>query len=65
MDARKGFVLGKFWDWLAYSRVMSWGREFLGMRAYLVRNELEALGRIPYRRRERKRRAKATVILRE
>jgi hypothetical protein len=38
--ARKGRPIGKFWDFLAYSRVVTWGRDFFGVRAYIVQNEL-------------------------
>jgi hypothetical protein len=42
--ARKGRPVGKFWDHLAFSRVVAWGRDFLRTRGYLVINELEAVG---------------------
>jgi len=42
--ARKGNPVGKFWDQLAFSRVLSWGREFRIAVVYLVKNELEGLG---------------------
>jgi REP element-mobilizing transposase RayT len=53
--AGKGRRTGPFWDMLAYSRVMSWGRDFFGVRAYVVQNELEALRVVPYRAREKRR----------
>jgi hypothetical protein len=46
--ARKGNPVGKFWDRLAWSRVVSWGREFRDvLRDYFLSNSLEAseLGR--------------------
>jgi REP element-mobilizing transposase RayT len=52
--ARKGLRAGPFWDMLAYSRVMSWGRDFFGVRAYVVQNELEALRLVPYHAREKR-----------
>jgi REP element-mobilizing transposase RayT len=52
--ARRGHASGKFWDWLAYSRVVAWGRDFWGVRAYILRNELEANGQLPYERRARR-----------
>jgi REP element-mobilizing transposase RayT len=55
MGARKGRAVGRFWDMLAYSRVMSWGRDFHGVRAYVLQNELEALRLVPYRSRIRPR----------
>jgi hypothetical protein len=33
-----------FWDALAYSRIVEWGKEFIRVRDYLVLNELEGLG---------------------
>jgi REP element-mobilizing transposase RayT len=51
--ARKGRPIGKFWDFLAYSRVVTWGRDFFGVRAYIVQNELETIGRIPHTHRGR------------
>ena len=42
--AKKGRAVGRFWEKLAYSRVISWGREFLRLKAYLAKNTLEALG---------------------
>lgn len=42
--AKKGVKAGRFWDALAYTRVVEWGRSFVAMRAYLSRNRLEAIG---------------------
>jgi REP element-mobilizing transposase RayT len=42
--ARRGRPVGKFWDRLAYTRIVSWGREFRAVGAYVIRNEQEALG---------------------
>jgi hypothetical protein len=39
----------KFWDLLIYSRVMTWGREFKVVSAYVIQNTLEALGVIAYK----------------
>lgn len=44
MGAKKGSPKGKFWDALAYTRVVTWGRELLALRRYLLRNDLEAVG---------------------
>ena len=41
--ARKG-ISKKFWDTLAFSRIVSWGRDFEGLKTYFVKNLLEALG---------------------
>ncbi len=42
--AKKGFAVGKFWSGLVYSRLVSWGREFLTVRSYIIQNQLEELG---------------------
>ena len=42
--AKKSNPIGKFWDHLAYTRIVSWGREFKGLQAYLVKNLFEAAG---------------------
>ncbi|MGZ3697497.1 MAG: hypothetical protein ACXWP5_05290 [Bdellovibrionota bacterium] len=42
--ARKGFAVGKFWDKLAYTRVVRWGRDFAAVQTYLIKNLLEGLG---------------------
>jgi REP element-mobilizing transposase RayT len=49
--ARKGRSVGTFWDYLAYSRIVQWGRDFAGVRAYVIQNELETLGGVPHRQR--------------
>jgi REP element-mobilizing transposase RayT len=49
--ARKGYAIGRYWDLLAYSRIVAWGRDFCGVRSYVVQNQFEAKGLIPYRRR--------------
>jgi hypothetical protein len=49
--ARKGRPVGRFWDLLAYSRIVAWGRDYLGVRAYIAINETEGAGLIPPRRR--------------
>lgn len=38
----------KFWSYLLYSRVVSWGREFKIVKRYVQRNTLEALQLIAY-----------------
>jgi REP element-mobilizing transposase RayT len=53
--ARRGRSVGRFWDRLAYSRVVSWGREFRCVREYVIRNELEFLGVISYQPRSKRR----------
>ncbi len=34
----------KFWDGLAYTRLVTWGRELNAVRAYLGKNQIEAIG---------------------
>jgi REP element-mobilizing transposase RayT len=42
---RKGRALKRrFWDVLAFTRVVSWGREFRSVTAYFAKNMLESLG---------------------
>ena len=52
--ARKGYAVGRFWDFLSYSRIVTWGSDFRGVRAYVVQNRFEATQLIPYRPRRRK-----------
>jgi REP element-mobilizing transposase RayT len=40
--ARRGRPSGRFFAGLAWSRVVSWGRDCLGVRHYIFRNEIEA-----------------------
>jgi REP element-mobilizing transposase RayT len=35
---------GRFWDALAYSRIVTWGREFKALHDYLIKNAFEAAG---------------------
>ncbi len=51
--ARKGNPMGKFWEALAYSRVVEWGVEFFKVRDYLILNQLETAGHVPYRIRDK------------
>ncbi len=44
----------KFWRARIYSRLLTWGREFKIVKAYLLQNMKEALGLIPYQPRRRK-----------
>lgn len=48
--ARKGQAFGRFWDGLAFSRVVEWGRAFREARFYVLRNQLEAEGFAEYER---------------
>ncbi|MBC7691406.1 MAG: transposase [Methylotenera sp.] len=42
--ARKGNPVGRFWDQLAYSRIVTWGRELQELQKYLIKNLFEAAG---------------------
>lgn len=42
--AKKGNPSGKFWDGLAYTKVIKWGRHFRNLKNYIAINQLEALG---------------------
>jgi REP element-mobilizing transposase RayT len=65
--ARRGRPVGRFWDRLAYTRIVSWGREFRAVGAYVRMNEAEARGLRPYapRRHRRPRRRSAEMNERE
>jgi putative transposase len=39
----------RFWDQRPFTRIASWGKDFRGLSNYLKRNQLEALGFIPYK----------------
>jgi REP element-mobilizing transposase RayT len=41
-----------FWSLLLYSRIVSWGRDYLAVKAYVIRNTKEALGLIAYKERK-------------
>ena len=41
---RKGQPKGKFWDALAYSKVVNWGRHFENTKFYVILNDIEASG---------------------
>ena len=44
-----------FWSLLAHTRLVSWGRDFLNVKSYVIQNTLEALGLIPYQKRPSRR----------
>ncbi len=47
--ARKGKPFGRFWSYLLFSRLLtSWGQEFEIVKAYIVKNTLEALELVKY-----------------
>jgi REP element-mobilizing transposase RayT len=39
--ARRGRPSGRFFSGLAWSRVVSWGKDYLGVRHYVFRNAIE------------------------
>jgi REP element-mobilizing transposase RayT len=39
--ARRGHPSGRFFSGLAWSRVVGWGRDYLGVRHYVFRNQIE------------------------
>jgi REP element-mobilizing transposase RayT len=39
--ARRGRPVGRFFDALAWSRVVAWGRDYFGVRHYIFRNTVE------------------------
>jgi REP element-mobilizing transposase RayT len=39
--ARRGHPSGRFFIGLAWSRVVAWGRDYMGVRHYVFRNEIE------------------------
>lgn len=43
----------KFWQTRVYTRVMSWGRDFLTVKKYIIQNTLEALGLVVYKPRRK------------
>ena len=44
----------KFWQTRIYSRIVSWGREYLRVKKYVIQNAQEAFGLIPYKPRAKK-----------
>jgi len=42
--ARKGNPIGKFWDALACSRIVEWGRDWVNVKRYMEKNRIEAAG---------------------
>lgn len=42
--AKKGNAVGRFWDHLAYTRVLAWGRDFINAQIYLTKNLFEGEG---------------------
>ena len=42
--ARKGDPKGKFWDGLAFTKVIEWGKHYQNLSNYIEINQLEAMG---------------------
>ncbi len=42
--AKKGNPVGKFWENLAFSRIVRFGKDFVGVCEYIELNEMEAQG---------------------
>lgn len=42
-----------FWSLILYTRIVSWGRDYLTVKAYVIQNTKEALGLIAYQPRKR------------
>ena len=40
---------GRFWDFLAYTKIVTWGREFRNLELYFIKNLFEAVGLLPRR----------------
>jgi len=43
-SARKGHPQGKFWDSLAFTRIVNWGKDFERITYYFFKNEIEGFG---------------------
>jgi len=48
--ARRGRPSGRFFDGSAWSRVVGWGRDYLGVRHYVFRNQIEGAEGVRVRR---------------
>lgn len=53
LGAAKKRARGKFWDLLAFSRIVEWGRSYNILLKYVLQNQLEAEGAVPYRPRNK------------
>ncbi len=62
-NAKKGKPIGRFWDKLAFSRIVFWGIDFKKLHTYLIKNIFEAHGL--YGRREKARGLKVFTIFGE
>jgi hypothetical protein len=49
LGVKKGTRLGlKFWASRPFSRIVAWAKDFFNTREYVIRNDLESYGVIPY-----------------
>ena len=53
LNAAKIKAKGRFWDLLAFSRIVEWGRGYEILLKYVLQNQLEAEGSIAYRPRNK------------
>ena len=53
VHSRKREAENTFWQTRIFSRIVSWGREFKAVKAYVIQNTLEALGLVSYKPRGR------------
>jgi REP element-mobilizing transposase RayT len=44
----------KFWDFRPWSRIVEWGKAYAAARSYVIQNEMEASGEVPYKPRRKK-----------
>lgn len=42
--AAKTRAVGRFWSALVFTRIVEWGRDYFNMKAYLIKNNLQARG---------------------
>lgn len=50
----------KFWETRVYTRIVSWGREWIAVKKYIIQNHLEGLGSIAYQPRKNRKRKSDT-----
>jgi hypothetical protein len=49
LGVEKGKQLGlRFWEGVPFSRIIDWGKGYFTVKEYILRNELESCGVIPY-----------------
>ena len=62
-ESKKREKENKFWQTRIYSRIVSWGREYLFVKKYVIQNALEALGTVPYKDRNARSSSKQRQII--